>query len=190
MVGWKDTGEGENDALTVSFGDTQGAVQEHYLSTQQFVKDYVTGEMDSKLNTKVDKIEGKDLSSNDFTDNLKTKLEGLSNYNDTEIKTSIENKVDKVTGKGLSTEDFTSEEKTKLAGLSNYNDTEIKTSLNSKANSADVYTKSEVDNKVSSIYKYKGSVANKEALPTENLTIGDVYNLEDTGMNVAYTGEK
>lgn len=150
MVGWKSTGEGENDALTVSFGNTQGAVQEHYLSTQQFVKDYVTGEMDSKLNTKVDKIEGKDLSSNDFTDNLKTKLEGLSNYNDTEIKTS----------------------------------------LNSKANSADVYTKLEVDNKVSSIYKYKGSVANKEALPTENLTIGDVYNLEDTGMNVAYTGEK
>lgn len=150
MVGWKSTGEGENDALTVSFGYTQGAVQEHYLSTQQFVKDYVTGEMDSKLNTKVDKIEGKDLSSNDFTDNLKTKLEGLSNYNDTEIKTS----------------------------------------LNSKANSADVYTKSEIDNKISSIYKYKGSVANKEALPTENLTIGDVYNLEDTGMNVAYTGEK
>ena len=54
----------------------------------------------------------------------------------------------------------------------------------------DVYNKSEVDNKVSSIYKYKGSVANKEALPTENLAIGDVYNLEDTGMNVAYTGEK
>lgn len=110
MVAWKDAGEGENDALTVSFGYTQGAVQEHYLSTQQFVKDYVTEEMDSKLNT--------------------------------------------------------------------------------KANSADVYTKSEVDNKVSSIYKYKGSVANKEALPTENLAIGDVYNLEDTGMNVAYTGEK
>lgn len=144
----------------------------------------------TELNTKVDKVEGKDLSSNDFTDSLKTKLEGLSNYNDSELKTSIENKVDKVTGKGLSTEDFTTEEKTKLAELSNYNDTEIKTSLNSKANSTDVYTKSEVDNKVSSIYKYKGSVANKESLPTENLTIGDVYNLEDTGMNVAYTGEK
>ena len=67
------------------------------------------------------------------------------------MKPSIQYKVDKITGKGLSTEDFTSEEKTKLAGLSNYNDTEIKTSLNSKANSADVYTKSEVDNKVSSI---------------------------------------
>lgn len=104
--------------------------------------------------------------------------------------TELNTKVDKVEGKDLSSNDFTDDLKTKLEGLSNYNDTEIKTSLNSKANSADVYTKSEVDNKVSSIYKYKGSVANKEALPTENLTIGDVYNLEDTGMNVAYTGEK
>lgn len=53
----------------------------------------------------------------------------------------------------------------------------------------DAYTKTEVDNKVSAIYKYKGSVANFAALPTENMTIGDVYNLLDTGVNVAYTGE-
>lgn len=111
-------------------------------------------------------------------------------YKKSEVDNKLNEKVDKIEGKSLSTNDYTTEEKTKLAGLSNYNDTEIKTSLSSKANSADVYTKSEVDNKVSSIYKYKGSVANKEALPTENLTIGDVYNLEDTGMNVAYTGEK
>ena len=98
----------------------------------------------TELDAKVDKVEGKDLSSNDFTNDLKTKLEGLSNYNDSELKTSIENKVDKITGKGLSTEDYTTEEKTKLAGLSNYNDTEIKTTLNSKANSSDVYTKTEI----------------------------------------------
>lgn len=35
------------------------------------------------------KEEGKGLSENDFTDALKTKLEGLSNYNDTEIKKEI-----------------------------------------------------------------------------------------------------
>ena len=49
MVAWKDAGEGENDALTVSFGDTQGAVQEHYLSTQQFVKDYVAAAITDAL---------------------------------------------------------------------------------------------------------------------------------------------
>ena len=41
-------------------------------------------------NDKVDKIEGKELSTEDFTTELKTKLEGLENYNDTEIKADIE----------------------------------------------------------------------------------------------------
>lgn len=54
----------------------------------------------------------------------------------------------------------------------------------------DAYTKTEVDAKVSSVYKYKGSVADENALPTEGQVTGDVYNLEDTGMNVAWDGSK
>ncbi len=38
---------------------------------------------------KVEKIPGKGLSKNDFTDDLKTKLEGLSNYDDTELVNAI-----------------------------------------------------------------------------------------------------
>lgn len=38
---------------------------------------------------KVDKVEGKGLSTEDFTTELKTKLEGLENYNDTEVKADI-----------------------------------------------------------------------------------------------------
>jgi len=38
---------------------------------------------------KVDKVDGKDLSTNDYTDEEKTKLEGLSNYDDTTVKNSI-----------------------------------------------------------------------------------------------------
>lgn len=41
-------------------------------------------------NNKVDKIEGKGLSTEDFTTALKTKLEKLQNYDDTEIKKDIE----------------------------------------------------------------------------------------------------
>ena len=41
-------------------------------------------------NSKVDKIEGKGLSTEDFTTQLKTKLEGLENYNDAEIKGKIQ----------------------------------------------------------------------------------------------------
>lgn len=38
------------------------------------------GQVTTNLNGKVDKVVGKTLSSNDFTNELKTKLEGLSNY--------------------------------------------------------------------------------------------------------------
>lgn len=66
-----------------------------------------------------------------------------------------------------------------------------------KANAEEVYTKTEVDFKLSSVYRYRGSVENYEALPTEGLTIGDVYNVAavspahgiDAGDNVAWTGE-
>ena len=64
----------------------------------------------------------------------------------------------------------------------------MNTALAGKANSAEVYTKVQVDAKVSSVYKYKGSVATESALPQEGNTTGDVYNVEDTGMNYAWDG--
>lgn len=41
------------------------------------------------LNNKVDKVNGKQLSTEDFTSALKAKLEGLSNYDDTEIENAV-----------------------------------------------------------------------------------------------------
>ena len=73
---------------------------------------------------KVDKVTGKQLSTEDFTTAEKNKLAGLNNYDDTQIQADITalqtGKVDKVTGKQLSTEDFTTAEKNKLAGLNDY----------------------------------------------------------------------
>lgn len=51
------------------------------------------------------------------------------------------------------------------------------------------YTKNEVDNKLVSVYKYKGTVASVSNLPTSS-TVGDVYNVSDTGMNFAWDGSK
>ena len=53
----------------------------------------------------------------------------------------------------------------------------------------DYYTKGEVDGKLASIYRFKGSVAAEDQLPTQDQVIGDVYNVEDTGMNVAWDGK-
>ena len=42
---------------------------------------------------------------------------------------------------------------------------------------------------ISGLYKYKGSKASYSLLPTEGNEVGDVWNVEDTGMNYAWTGE-
>ena len=68
----------------------------------------------------------------------------------------------------------------------------VDSGLDLKADKATTYTKTETDNAiasaVSSVYKYKGSVATYNDLPSSDLTIGDVYNVEDTGDNYAWTG--
>ena len=57
----------------------------------------------------------------------------------------------------------------------------------------DAYTKDEIDEKVASVYRVKGSVENYDSLPipTEDsdiqLTIGDVYNVLNTGANYVWT---
>lgn len=55
---------------------------------------------------------------------------------------------------------------------------------------AQYYDMKQVDAKVSSVYRYKGSVVNHAALPQSNQVVGDVYNVEDTGVNVAWDGKK
>lgn len=92
--------------------------------------------MNGKLATKVSQVTGKTLTSNDFTDELKTKLESLHNYDDSKLKTLISDnqsalnselakKVSQVAGKQLSTNDYTTSEKNKLAALNNYNDSAV-----------------------------------------------------------------
>lgn len=80
------------------------------------------------LNSKVDKVAGKDLSTEDYTTDEKTKLAAISGVNtgDQDLSsfattTDLNLKVDKVTGKDLSSNDFTTAEKTKLAAISGTN---------------------------------------------------------------------
>ena len=58
--------------------------------------------IDDALAGKVDKVEGKGLSENDYTD---------------EDKAALANKVDKVSGKGLSTNDYSNEDKAIVDGV-------------------------------------------------------------------------
>ena len=61
--------------------------------------------LDAAFERKVDKVEGKGLSSNDLTNELLEKIKGLSNYDDSAIKseiTSIKSDIDTLLGEGAS----------------------------------------------------------------------------------------
>lgn len=135
---------------------------------------------------------------NDLTSQLGTASDAIES-----LETAVEGKADKSTtlaGYGITDAYTASTIDGKLADKANASTvSELSSTVAGKANKSttlagygieDAYTKTEVDAKVSSVYKYKGSVANEAALPQEDQVVGDVYNVEDTGMNVAWDGTK
>lgn len=97
---------------------------------------------------------------------------------------NVQNKPNTVAGYGITDANVSGQ--TVTIGT---NSVTVPTNTNELTNGAGFVTQSYVDSKVSSVYKYKGSVANRESLPS-NAEIGDTYNLEDTGANVAWDGTK
>jgi hypothetical protein len=87
---------GKQDAIAdldaIRSGASKGATalqsipSEYVTETELTAKGYATT---SALNDKVDKVSGKQLSTEDFTSALKAKLEGLSNYDDTTLANAI-----------------------------------------------------------------------------------------------------
>lgn len=57
---------------------------------------YTKPQTDAKIAEKVDKIAGKGLSTEDYTTEEKTKLAGLSNYDDTALSSRVDNLEDTV----------------------------------------------------------------------------------------------
>lgn len=145
------------------------------LPTVDITKAYV----DEALAKKADKTAIPDISD------LATKNELVSGLSTKADISLLNGKVDKVEGKSL----ISDSEISRLATVVNYNDTELRTEIATKANADTVYTKEQVDSKLTATYKFRGSVDNYAALPKGNNTIGDVYNLLDTGYNYAYAGE-
>ena len=53
----------------------------------------------------------------------------------------------------------------------------------------DAYTKTEIDNKISAVFRYKGSVSTYvDLIALTGMVVGDVYNVIETGDNYAWTG--
>lgn len=52
----------------------------------------------------------------------------------------------------------------------------------------ETYNKTEIDSKISAVFKYKGAVATYSNLPTTNRQVGDVWDVQDSGKNYAWNG--
>ena len=64
----------------------------------------------------------------------------------------------------------------------------VTTAVSSKANSADVYTKTEVDNLVTGALHYKGTKATVSALPSTGNKTGDMWHVTADGGEYAWNG--
>lgn len=137
---------------------------------------YLWGKIKALASGKVDKVEGKGLSSNDFTAVEKAKLEGLENY--TLPAATAETLGGVKVGAGLNVVD----------GLlsATGGGTADSVDWSNVQNKPDLALKSDI----TGLYKYKGSKVNYAALPESGNQVGDVWNVEDTGMNYAWDGEK
>lgn len=166
--------------------DTVAAVDVTEQISGKADKTYV----DSKLDTKVDKEEGKGLSTNDYSDDDRQKVSNIVDYVTTMRSTTSMNtmglsldKKNVITGSIYTTGSITfNSASSKSAGVLTASYFEKLDALPS-AEELD----QKINTAIGSVYRVKGSVANYEALPKENVTIGDVYNLEDTGANYVAT---
>ena len=82
------TGQGTASTDITSLKNRVTALETDNTTNKQDINTLKADNETNKQNiaNKVDKVEGKGLSTEDFTTELKAKLEGLSNYDDTEIK--------------------------------------------------------------------------------------------------------
>jgi hypothetical protein len=166
------------------------------LATKANASDVTTS-----LATKVDKVTGKELSTNDYTTAEKTKLAAITGTNTgdqdlsalatntalalkanaSDVTASLATKVDKVTGKELSTNDYTTAEKTKLATITGTNTGDQ--DLSAYATSAQVATKANASDVTASLATKVDKVTGKE-LSTNDYTTAEKTKLAAiTGTN-------
>ena len=108
-----------------------------------------------------------DIGSANFTMNLNS-LNGEVQINDSKVVATVD----------------------QIPDVSGFATTEaVAAELAKKQDAGDYATVDYVNTKISGVYSYKGSVANDEALPAD-AQVGDVYNVEDTGDNYAWTGSE
>lgn len=106
----------------------------------------------NQLANKVDKVSGKGLSTNDFTDTYKSKLDGIeagaNKYTHPTGDGNLHVPATGTSNNGKFLKAGSSAGSVSWASITISDVSNLQSTLNSKANSSNVYTKSEVDNKI------------------------------------------
>ena len=171
---------------------------------------YTKTETDGMLDAKADKASMYTKTETDGM--LDAKADKASVYTKTETDGLLDGKADKASVYTKTETDGLLDAKANVAttlsgyGIQDaYTKDETNSLLDAKADKsttlagygiADAYTKTEVDAKVSSVYRYKGTVSTYADLPSSGQEVGDVWNIETAdsthgikaGDNVAWNG--
>jgi len=152
------------------------------------------------IDKKVDKVSGKGLSTNDYTTDEKNKLAGIEDgANNYTLPTAAGSTLGgvKTTSTVTSTSGYTPTPI--IDGVPYFKNTTYIAATSSKDGLMAKADKAKLDafgaasdyalkTDITGLYKYKGSKATTSALPTTGNDVGDVYNVEASGMNYVWTG--
>ena len=130
--------------------------------------------------SKVDKVAGKGLSTEDYTSAEKTKLGGIAEGAQVNVVTNASS-----TGSGAAQTMTVSKGST---NYTTYTKAALDSSLGAKADASSVYTKTEIDQKLPGATNYKGTKATTSALPSSGNATGDVWHVTADGSEWAWNG--
>lgn len=130
--------------------------------------------------SKVDKVAGKGLSTEDYTSAEKTKLSGIAEGAQVNVVTNASS-----TGSGAAQTMTVSKGST---NYTTYTKAALDSSLGAKADASSVYTKTEIDQKLTGAMDYKGTKATVGDLPSSGNTTGDVWHVTADGGEYAWNG--
>ena len=167
------------DLLSVLFASNEGGGGGGTVDLSNY---YTKPETNTLVSSKVDKVEGKQLSTEDYTTEEKNKLAGLENYDDTDIKNdiaantvAIEAEVERATAADTTLQDNINKEETRPRTAEKELDIKVSNKVDKiegKQLSTEDYTTAE-KTKLASLENYddttvKGDIAaNTEAIEAE-----------------------
>ena len=148
------------------------ANNKHYLDNDGAL--YLVQKILTLLGGKVDKVDGKGLSTNDYTSEEKTKLSGIASGSQVNVLEGIQRNGNTVT--------ITN----KIANIS------VPTATSDLTNDSGFVTSSDVDTAISAamttVMNYKGTKATVAELPSTGNIKGDVWHVTATGGEYAWDG--